>query len=399
VATLLRVERQRAWLASAAACVALVYGAYLLHTGARLSSDSRTYSTWADKLLSVQFNYYAYLTASDFVVPPTFYILWVTIVGLSKVMLSSAWPCGVLFLNWISASALVYALARTAARLTGSILVGLGATLMLASSLDVLLFLPFVLSDIIFMGIAGAIALTGLTAATECDLRRRRRLTISGTLLLLAACFFRPTAAPLVVFWGSCLIVAYRRDMTVRRAWTGISILAVVAAIAIVGHAALMQDPSRWAGVGESGWIRQLSDESKKGIVVFDRPETYVSPPQTLGDFVTLTLTKWEYYFAPWMAGYSRFHKAAGAVFFGAAYVLSLIAVLFSPRWRLTSLLVVYVGAFSLFHSAQQIDFDHRYRLPVLVALSLLAALGLEQLAIRRLARSDGPPIGIQKTL
>jgi len=184
--------------------------------------------------------------------------------------------------------------------------------------------------------------------------------------------------------------------MTVRRAWTGIGILAVVAAIAIVGHAALMQDPSRWPRVGESGWIRQLSDESRKGIVVFDRPETYVSPPRSLADFAALTLTKWRYYFAPWMAGYSPFHKAAGAAFFGTAYLLSLIAVLLSPRWRLTSLLVVYVGAFSLFHSAQQIDFDHRYRLPVLVALTLLAALGLEQLAMRALPRGDGPRLRIE---
>jgi len=373
-----------------------VYAAYLWQTGARLSSDSRTYSAWADNLVSVHFNYHTYLTGSDFVVPPVFYILWITIVALSKVLLSGSWPSGILFLNWISASVLVYALARTTARLTGSILVGLAATLMLASSLDVLLFLPFVLSDIMFMGIAGTIALIGLSAASESDPRTRWRLTISGTLLLLAACIFRPTAAPLVVFWAACLAVAYGRNMTVRRAWTGIGILAVVAAIAIVGHAALMQDPSRWPRVGESGWIRQLSDESRKGIVVFDRPETYVSPPRSLADFAALTLTKWRYYFAPWMAGYSPFHKAAGAAFFGTAYLLSLIAVLLSPRWRLTSLLVVYVGAFSLFHSAQQIDFDHRYRLPVLVALTLLAALGLEQLAMRALPRGDGPRLRIE---
>lgn len=385
-------------MAIAAAGVALLYGAYVVQIGPRLSSDSRTYSAWADRLVAVHFNYHTYLTVEDFVVPPVFYILWITVVAFAKVLLAGAWTSGILFLNWVSASALVYALARTTARLTGSALVGLAAMLILATSLDVLLFLPYVLSDIVFMAIAGAIALAGLSLATESDPGARRRFVSVGTSLLLAACLFRPTAAPLVVYWCACLLLAYARGIDARRAWIGIGALAVIAAIAIVAHATLMQDPSRWRGVGGSQWIRQLSDESRKGIVVFDRPETYVSPPETIVDFASLTLTKWRYYFAPWMAGYSRFHKLAGAAFFGGAYLLSLVAVLLSPRWRLTSLLVLYVGAFSLFHSLQQIDFDHRYRLPILLALSMLAALGIEQLAIRAFARSDHPRLGIETT-
>ena len=382
MAALFPVERARGWSAAAATSVAILYGAYILHTGPLLSSDSRTYSMWADTLLAARFNYQTYLTVQHFVVPPVLYVLWITVVALSKVVLGEAWPTGIVFLNWLVASALVYGIARVTARVTGSVIVGLVAVLLFAASFDVLLFLPYVLSDIMFMAISGAIVLAGLLVVGEPDRRARRRAIFAGTSMLLASCVFRPTAAPLVVFWCACLLVADQRGLKAAHVWYAIAALAAVAAIAIVAHAALMQDPSRWPG-GESGWIRQLSNESRKGIVVFGRPDTYVSPPRSLADFAGLTLTKWEYYFAPWMAGYSRFHKLAGAAFFLTAYTLSLVALFTSPRWRLTSLLVLYIGAFSLFHGVQQIDYDHRYRLPILLALSVLAALGLEQIAVR----------------
>jgi hypothetical protein len=215
----------------------------------------------------------------------------------------------------------------------------------------------------------------------------RRRALITGTVIVLAVCVFRPTAPPLILYWCVCMFVAYGNDINRTHLWLTIGVLGVAAAVGIVVHAALMQDPTRWLGAGQLGWIRQLSSESKKGIVVFDRPETYVLPPRTLFDFVVLTLTKWAYYFAPWLAGYSRVHKLASGGFFLVCYGLSLVALLLSPRWRLTLLLLIYLGAFSLFHSVQQIDYDNRYRLPVLPALSILAALGLEQLAAPVMAR------------
>ena len=345
-----------------------------------------TYSRWADTLVALGFDYRSYLTTQHFVVPPVLYVLWVTLVALSKVLFGGAWPTGIVILNWIAATLLAYGLARTTGTLT-TVIVGLAATLIFVTSMDVLLFLPYVLSDIIFMGLAGAILLTGLSIAGTASSAARGRRLVTGTALVLAACVFRPTAPPLILYWCACLVVAYRRDISRTRVWLAIGALGVVAAIAVVAQAALLQDPSRWPGGGESGWIRQLSDESQQGIVVFGRPETYRPPPRTLLDFVTVTLTKWVYYFAPWMAGYGRSHKLAGGAFFLTAYALSLLAVFFSPRWRLTSLLVVYLGAFSLFHGAQQIDYDHRYRLPVLPALSVLAALGLEQLAAPLMAR------------
>jgi hypothetical protein len=382
VAAVSRVSASRAWPAAAAIAAAVLYVAVVCHSGPRLSSDSGTYSRWADALIALDFNYRAYLTTQRFVVPPVLYVAWITIVALAKVGLRGAWPSGIVFLNCASAAALVYGIARTTSRLTLSVMAGLAAAVLCASAVDVLLFLPFVLSDVMFMALSGVILLLGLVLASEQERHLRPRRLAAAMTLLLIACVFRPTAPPLVVFLCACMLIAYGGEhLTTTQAWGAFGAVCGVALLTVVAHAALMQDPSRWPGGGQAGWIRQLSGELRAGIVVFGRPQTYAQPPQTLLDFVMLTLKKWAYYFAPWAEGYSRFHIATSAAFFLTTYVLSVVAVFRSPRWRLTWVLVLYVAAFSLFHALQQIDYDFRYRLPIIPALSVLAALGLEQLA------------------
>lgn len=386
VESLLRINRSRASAVAISACLALGYGTFILHSGERIASDTKTYSSWADALIAARFDYRAFLTTVHFVVSPALYLAWVTVVAVSKVLLGSWWTTGIVFLNWVSATTLAYALTRANSRFTASAVVGLAATLLFATSFDVLLFLPFVLSDIVFMCLSGAVLLIGLSmASTLVPGAQRVRMLAVGTTIVAVACVFRPTAAPLVAFWGACVFLTSRRELGAAQAWAMLSVLIVAAGAVIVGHAALMLDPARWTAAAPSGWIQQLSDEAHKGIVVFGRPPTYVSPPQGLLDFVTLTLTKWAYYFAPWVSGYSLAHTLDGAFFFITAYALSLGALFRSPRWRLTSLLVIYLGSFSLFHALQQIDYDHRYRLPILPALIVFSALGLEQVGVQLL--------------
>jgi MFS family permease len=382
VEALLRLNRSRALPVAISACIALVYAAFILQSGERISSDTKTYSKWADSLLATRFNYREFLTTEHFVVPPALYLGWITVVAVSKLLLGSAWTKGIVFLNWLSAAALAYALTKANSRFTASTLVGIAATLLFTTSLDVLIFLPYVLSDVVFMGLSSAVLLIGLFLSSDTLFPGswRLKMLFIGTAIVAVACVFRPTAAPLVAYWSAGVFLTFRKQLTAAQAWAMLAMLAVVAGVVIVGHAALMKDPATWTRAAQSGWIRLLSDESHKGIVVFGRPETYVAPPQEHLDFVKLTLAKLAYYFAPWVPGYSRFHVLAGAFFFLTVYALSLVALFRSPRWRLIWLLVIYVGAFSLFHGLQQIDYDHRYRLPILPALIVLSALGLEQL-------------------
>lgn len=116
------------------------------------------------------------------------------------------------------------------------------------------------------------------------------------------------------------------------------------------------------------------------------RPETYAAPPQSLFEFLALNARRLVYFFAFWSSkGYSRGHNLALAVFFVPVYFLSLKALINGLRRcsnlaheAETALLMacVFVLGFAFFHAHTEIDYDWRYRLPVLPPLIFIAALG-----------------------
>jgi hypothetical protein len=375
VETVFRMSRFRLPAAAVAALAALLYAIVILRSGARLSPDSVSYSRWADALISLHFNIHSFLTTQQFVVPLSLYILWILIIASSKVLLGTLWPDGIVGLNWLSATIMIYAVAVISARATKSSLIGVGSAVALLFASDILVMLPFVLSDIIFMAISTGVLLAGLLIVSETE--HVRATVVTGTVLVLAASVFRPTSAPLGVYWIVCLLLAARRPARAVEAWRIVGVLGGLGLMMVAFWAVLMAEPSRWPATAGAAWIQQLSGEAHHGVVVFGRPETYLKPPSTAAAFTVLTLTKFTYYFAPWLTQYSGLHKGLNAVFFLPVYLLSLVAIFRSNRWRLTTMLVLYIGAFALFHATQQIDFDHRYRLPILPALTVLAALGL----------------------
>jgi hypothetical protein len=163
-----------------------------------------------------------------------------------------------------------------------------------------------------------------------------------------------------------------RREFT-----TAICAVALLAAAAALVHAWFMLHPEKWPLTAFAGWIRQLSGEYRRGIVVFDRPATFTAPPNSYLDFALLTARKWAFYFTPWLADYSGSHKVLNLVFFVPTYLLGAAAVATYRDRRAKFLLLLFLIAFSAFHAMQQIDFDHRYRLPVLPALIILAGAGV----------------------
>ncbi|HWF85125.1 MAG TPA: hypothetical protein VG222_09770 [Vicinamibacterales bacterium] len=373
VESVLRLTGRRLTIALTA-LVALLHGATTLHAGVRLSSDSQTYARWADLLVSQHFNIAAFLRQTSFVVPPVLYIGWVLIVATAKALFGSSWAAGIVALNWVSFVAIVYLTLSTIQSVTrsaGPLFLG---AMLFAIGGDFLLFEPFVLSDLVFVALS-----TGIMAAA---VRATPTALAVGSGLVVAACFVRPTAAPLVVFW--LLVLAVRnRPLTADQVRAGAAVVALLVAGAVLADALIMMRPGVWPFAAVSGWIHQLSGEYHRGVVVFDRPDTFAAPPVAYRSFVALTLWKWLCYFAPWARDYSVSHKALSLLFFGPLYLFAAVALATWRDRRLKALLVFYVLAFSAFHAVQQIDFDYRYRMPVLPALIVMAGVGWTALSAR----------------
>jgi hypothetical protein len=366
------------------ACIVVIaaYGVWIIASGARFSPDSQTYSRWADTLIALRFNVAAYLREQSFVVPPVFYILWTLVIAVLKSLLGASWPWGVLFLNWLSIGWGSYVTLDRIRHLTASAAGMLLGVLLLLTAGDLLMFTPFVLSDLIFWAVSTTVIGLAVQLSGD-DEGPRLKTVITGTVLTLVALAFRPVGIPLLVIWGLAVVTAPLPIVLER---FGSLVLAAVSASAIAAvflHAYLLMHPDQWPG-STPPFLTLLSDEYHRGVLVYAPGSDFVVPPATtVAGAARLTLQKLLYFVTPWLPHFSVSHTLLNLIFFVPAYGLSAIAVTTRDRLspaqrRATILLASYVIAVSVFHAMMQIEFDHRYRLPMLPVLIMLSAIGLE---------------------
>lgn len=369
--------------------VAAAYAAWTIRTGIHVSVDTGTYSRWADLLIAHRFNISTYLQEQSFVVPPVLYLLWIVVVAVLKTVLGSSWMAGVVTLNWLALSAGACVTLNTVERITSAKSgVFLSALLFLVAG-DLLIFVPFVLSDLIFWGVSTAVVGFGLAAAANPERGQSapRRLLI-GSLLTVIALAFRPAAVPLAAFWIAAVMLARRRDLVPRFGLPLFGGAMLLAFAAIVAHAYVLNHPAAWPFGPLPAMLDLLAQEYRAGVLVYaPGSNLMVAPATDWPGAIRLTLEKCIYFLTPWLSHYSAAHTAMNVAFFVPAYGLSVTALLNGRRLKPHQQVAVWLLAFlvlsvTVFHALMQIDYDHRYRLPLLPALIMLAAIGLE--SVRR---------------
>jgi hypothetical protein len=381
------------------AAIAIVFGLWALRAGVRQGVDTATYSQWADLLIKDGFNFSTYLRDQNFVAPPLMYLAWVTLLAIVKSIFGSAWMPAIVVLNWLALVAGVYATLRTIRETTRSTAGLLLATLLFTAAGDLLIFVPYVLSDLIFWGLSTVVLAMSVTLVVADDVEPRpsaMRTIIAGTVVAAIAFIFRPVAIPLVIIWVMAIAAYSAASLFDRLALPILGIAAVTIAAILVWHASLMQNPASWPFGSQPGMLRMISTEYHAGIVVHQgQPPVVVAAPTTFGAFMLMTADKLMYFITPWLPHYSGAHQAINFLFFAPAYALSIVAIrnirrLTAPQRRAATLLTLYAIGLSAFHAMALIDSDHRYRLPLLPALIMLAAVGLESARRPRMLPSTG---------
>ena len=374
---------QRLW-----AVVLVAYAAWIVLSGARYGPDSHTYSRWADTLIALRFNLPAYLREQSFVVPPVFYILWTLVIALLKTILGSSWAAGVLALNWVSIGWGSYVTLDRIRLLTASAAGLLLGVWLFLTAFELLMFAPFVLSDLMYWALSTAVIGAALTLTASEDQWPQWKTMIAGSALTVVALAFRPVGVPLLVLWLLAMIAAPARGILDR--FGSVLLAAVIAAVIAAAflHGYLLMHPDQWPFGAPPPFLLLLSDEYRRGVLVY-APESDLMVPAATTVFgaVIITLQKLLYFLTPWLPHFSMSHTLLNLAFFIPAYGLSALALanrsrLSPAQRRATVLLAIYAIALSAFHAMMQIEFDHRYRLPLLTALIMLSAIGLE--AMRR---------------
>jgi hypothetical protein len=365
-------------------------GLYLLPTGVKVSSDSASYAYWSARLVESGFDYGVIVPQAQTSFPAALYALFATLLGLLQIAFGAYWREALVALNLLAYTGVGVLLVRLGVRITGSGAAGWAALLLYLGCFDILHWVPFALSDTTFIFLAFSIF--SLAAARILG-DARGWGGVAG--LAAAAVFYRPTGIVLLpdlalAAWLSRL----RKPLRVPAAWAALSGCAI--AVAVVVFAAAMQDPARWPFGPLSRAFATVARGYAVGEVVSGRSETFHAPPQQLLDFVLISADRFVHFFAPGASHFSLGHWAVQMLFFLPCYALAAWLVLALCRGTTSfgaaerKVLLAAAGAvmaYALFHALVQVDYDWRYRLPILPHLILLASGGVADLWRRRARR------------
>jgi len=347
--------------------------------GIVFAPDSAAYAMWADRLIASGFDYAAGVREYGSTLSLT-YALFVTLVAALKLLAGAWWPAALVAVNLAASATVGLLLTRLAWQLTGSGAASWTALILYLACLDIVQWAPFILSDSSFL----------LLAYTVFLMEAGRIQSRSGSWLPVfaastAAALYRPTGFILLPITAWSLYLA-------RSAGTGLSRPAAISCLALTGVATamafgwIMQDPGRWPFAFASAELDIVGRTYASGQVVWDRPETYHAPPALIWDFWAITADRFLHFFAPAAGNYSPAHKVAQYAFYipvygFAAYFVAMLAAgrsgLAKPRQDVCYAAFGAIMAYAAFHAMVQVDYDWRYRVPILPHLILLAAAGV----------------------
>lgn len=372
------------------AIAAVAYGIVLAAFGMIYAPDSRSYSAAADQLIATGFDYGTVVAESRSAYPPAMYALFATVVAMTKLLFGSFWGVAVGVLNVAAAAGTAAVLVGVTRRATDSGAAAWCALGLFLACFNIGLWVPFVLSDVTFMFLAF------LVFALVADrLLRGGGSWVPVFVLAVVAAFYRPTGAVLLPSAAWAFYLARTRPGAGRRAAASAVALAAVAGTFL--FAWFVQQPARWPLEAFSRPMERTARFYATGEVVSARPETYHAPPVSVLDHVAIAGDRFLHFFAVTAADFSLSHNLVNALFFVPAYALALWFVvalvrqrdgLSQPQRDVFLAAAGFVLATAAFHGLLQIDFDWRYRLPILPHLILLAAGGAAVLLRRRGVRA-----------
>ena len=385
---MLRLNARRAGVL-AFVTVLLLHGSAAMLGPSRASSDTHTYSRWADEMLGAESG----STADASALGSIFYLGFIALAATVKTIFGSEWYRSIVVLNAVSHAATAGLVASLAFRVTGRTASAIVAPALIFVSVDLFGWTRYVLSDSTFVFLSFALFYLVALRATGA---RTTANTLALTVLSAAVIVYRPVGIVYATtLLGGWLFVGSRRWSGLRkRIALGMLVMAtmvfVVASLVAAGALAGRGLPKIGRHVDRA--LDIYSARYRAGVIINDRPETFHAPPQSVTDYVAIAGDRFAHFFYCCTGAFSIGHNVANAVFFLPAYVLIVAGIAVSWRSRLVdhsetaTIAALLVLVVALFHSATHLDFDWRYRAPALPHLAFLASVGAEALYSRAAA-------------
>lgn len=351
----------------------LLISYYNLKIGFFMSPDSYDYSRWADDLIQLDFNLYNFYFNSTFFTPSYMYTLPVVLVALSKFFFGANWQYIMLTINFVLFFLSLIVFCKTLLLLKVRPILIAFTLLLLTLSVDLLTWPRYILSDTIF----SFFVMLAVYLVVKSIIREKFYFffLISLTVIMFLT---RPTSLPFILaIWIFIFLFKSQNNITPR--FTVLLFFSLVIIIPIIFSILhhLME-----IYLANNAQVDYILKYANKGIVVLARPETFIQPPITFIDNAYLYLLKIIIFFKPYAAKYSMIHTILNT-FQIFLIVLSIIIWSYLNENTKTinkTFLFILLLSFlvSSFHSFTIIDFDWRYRFPIILPLIMLLPISIE---------------------
>lgn len=346
---------------------------YNLNIGFFMSPDSYTQSRWADDLIKLDFNLYNYYIDNTFFTPSYMYTVHVVLIALSKFFFGPSWQYAMLSLNFILFFFSLIIFSKTLILLKIRPILIAFTLLTLTLSVDLLTWPRYILTDTIF---SFFVMLTVYLIVRSLIREKFYYLfLISLTIIMFLT---KPTALPFIIsIWVFILLSKSQLDFSPRFIVLLIFLLAIIIPIifSVLHH--LME--IYLTGNTQVDYILKFAN---KGIVVLARPETFIQPPINFIDNVYLYLIKIIIFFKPYAAKYSTIHTILNTFQIFLIFLSISIWIYLNENTKIVNKTFLFILMLSLFvssfHSFTIMDFDWRYRFPIILPLVMLLPISLE---------------------
>lgn len=325
-------------------------------------------------------------------------IVFPALLAFVRMIFPGHWESIMLGINVLAAAITGMLLVDLVRRVTASVAAAAVALMFYLFGYDIFSWVWWLLTDHIYACFALVVFVLVVRAIMDPDeLARSRRLKL--LVALAVAVITRPVGLfviPLVI--AAEWIYVGREEKRSRALWIAFA-SAVVAAFLI--HAYYFQDMRRWPSDFMRPKLQSYAAREKSGEVVFDRPELSRRPPVTMTDHVVIEIDRFVRFFQVTTSANSRRHNVMQLIYYIPLYLLAIIGVVMAlrsgdrRRKAVVEVALLWILSMAALSGATVLDYDWRYRLPLMPQLILLAACGVDAL-LRGYTAAQTQPLSAQ---
>jgi hypothetical protein len=346
---------------------------YHLNFGFKMSSDSYAYSKWADDLIKLDFNLYSYYSQNTFINPNYIYTIPVLLIALSKFFFGTEWQYAFMIFNLILVFFSLIIFSNSLLMLKVRPLIISLAMPLLTLSVDLLTWPRYILTDVIFSFLI-MLSIYLMIKGIIKDKFDFLPLFFIIILLFLS----RPTSLPfifaIVVF---IVMLKIKINHSPKLILLFIFMLFIFTPFIFAILYQLMK-----INLNSNAQVIFLIEMIEAGMVIHDRPETWVDTPNTFIDLVYIYFMRFLFFFKPYAESYSIIHIVLNSLqtfFIFLSLTIWVLITVNSKAIHKTVALILFISfSVAAFHTFTLIDYDWRYRFPILMPLIMIFPISIE---------------------